>query len=391
MGDTSLSDVNIALAAGEASGDQLGAALAQALRQHQPDIRLAGITGPAMQAADVRSLATIDQLNVMGLTEVLAHLPRLIRFRRTIRQKMINSGAPVFVGIDAPDFNLGLARQLRRRGIKTAQWVAPSVWAWRRYRIKKIVRSVDLLMTLFPFEPQHFADTDLDVRYIGHPLADALPLQPDREQARSKLGLDANQPVVALLPGSRDGEIQRHARLIIETAQRLRRTDPTLQTILLLAEKQHAGRFRQAAGVDPAEVGLSSFYGQTRDGLSAADVAVAASGTVTLEALLCKTPMTVFYRLAPGSYWLAQRLVKTRWIALPNVLADDALVPERIQADATAEQLANDAMRWLDSSDQSERFQQCALHIHQRLACSAAERAATALLEKFNPGRSTAV
>lgn len=380
--------MNIALAAGEVSGDRLGAALSRALRQRQPELQAIGITGPAMRAAGVTSLATIDQLNVMGLTEVLAHLPRLIRFRRTVRQQLIDSGVPVFVGIDAPDFNLGLARQLRRAGIKTVQWVAPSVWAWRRYRIRKIVRSVDLLMTLFPFEPQHFADTNLDVRYIGHPLADELPLQPDRDQARVQLGLDARRPIVALLPGSRDAEIERHAQLVVETAQRLQKADSSLQTILLLAQKQHVDRFRQAAGVDPSELGLLSFCDQTRTGLTAADVAVAASGTVTLETLLCKTPMTVFYKLAPGSYWLAQRLVRTPWVALPNVLANDSLVPERLQAEATAECLTQDALRWLEQPAETQAFQQQAVKIHRQLARSAAERAADVLLEKFAPNRS---
>lgn len=381
--------MNIALAAGEVSGDRLGAALSRALRQHQPQLQTIGITGPAMQAAGVTSLATIDQLNVMGLTEVLAHLPRLIRFRRAVRQQLIDAGTPVFVGIDAPDFNLGLARQLRRTGIKTAQWVAPSVWAWRRYRIRKIVRSVDLLMTLFPFEPQHFDGTGLDVRYVGHPLADELPLQPDRGRARRQLGLDVDRPIVALLPGSRSAEIQRHARLVIETAQRLQKADSRLQTLLLLAQTQDIDRFKQAAGMAPSEAGILSVCGETRCGLTAADVAVAASGTVTLETLLCKTPMTVFYKLTPGSYWLARRLVRTRWVALPNVLANDDLVPERLQADATAECLTQDALRWLAQPAETQHFQQQALQIHRQLACSAAERAANVLLEKFQPNRSS--
>ena len=375
--------MSIALAAGEASGDQLGAALAQALWQRQTSLEIMGVTGPAMQAAAVSSVASIDQLSVMGLTEVLGHLPRLVRFRRGLRRHMLNSNVSFFVGIDAPDFNLGLARQLRRRGLATAQLVAPSVWAWRRYRIKKIVRSVDLLMTLFPFEPQHFAGSGLDVRFVGHPLADELPMMPDQTKARATLNLNADAAIVALLPGSRSAEIQRHAELVVETAQRLQKADASLTTILLLAQPQHIEQFKAAAGVDPVDVGLWCFSGQTRAGLTAADVAVAASGTVTLEALLCKTPMSVFYRLSPSSYWLAQRLVQTRWVALPNVLANDDLVPERLQDQAGAEILAADALAWLEQQDRVQSFIEQATRIHNTLACSAAAQAADILLEKF--------
>ncbi|MEM7053097.1 MAG: lipid-A-disaccharide synthase [Pseudomonadota bacterium] len=375
--------MTIALAAGEASGDQLGAALAKALNQRCPDIQLTGVTGLAMQTAGVQSLASIEQLSVMGLTEVLRHLPHLVQFRRSLRRQLLESDSALFVGIDAPDFNLGLARQLRRRGMPTAQFVAPSVWAWRRYRISKIARSVDLLMTLFPFEAQHFVDSGLNVRYVGHPLADELPMEPDKAGARRQLALSAGQPLIALLPGSRSAEIKRHAGLMINTARELQQADASLQTMLLLAEPDHLELFRQAAGRDPAELGIALYCGQTRTGLSAADVAIAASGTVTLEALLCKTPMSVFYRLSPGSYWLAQRLVQTRWIALPNVLANDNLVPERLQQQAQAKTLAVDALCWLEQTHRAEVFRERAVQLHQQLACSAAQRAAAVLLETF--------
>ncbi len=376
--------MSFVLSAGETSGDALGAALAGALRQRLADPVLSGVTGPEMRSAGVESIETIDALDVMGLFEVIGHLPRLVRLRRGLRTTIRDRRPRAFVGIDAPDFNLGLARGLKRDGIPTAHLVAPSVWAWRGYRISKIARSLDLLLTLFPFEPDCFSGTGLDCRFVGHPLADALPQSPDRAAARRALDLPADRPVVALLPGSRGGEIGRHAALLAETAARVGRDRPDVELVVLLARENQREAFCNAAGARAVE-NLRIVTDRTRTGLTAADVALAASGTVTLEALLTRTPMVIYYRLPAATYALARtlRLVKSAHVGLPNLLAGRALVPERIQAEATPERLASDVVRWLDDAPRRDAFRATADELHATLARGAADRAAEALIERF--------
>lgn len=370
----------LAIGAGEVSGDQLAAAIAAELRRRVPESSLAGIAGPAMEAAGVEALATIDQLGVMGLFEVLRHLPRLVRLRRGLAREIVRRDCAMFIGVDAPDFNLGLARRLRRSGLAAVQVVAPSVWAWRRYRIPKIARSLDLLLTLFPFEPELFRETGLDARCIGHPLADEMPFAPDRAAARQALGVDGPGPMVALLPGSRGGEIARHAMLLRDLVQGLPKD---CLPLLLLASEVDRGRFAAAAGADPGELGMQVVVGRTRQGLTAADVAVAASGTVTLEAMLARIPMVVFYRLPESTWRLAKSLslVKTRHVALPNVLAGTELVPERLQHDATVGSLLADVRAWLDGPERVQRYREQAEVLHRTLARGAAGRAADAIVE----------
>lgn len=376
--------MSFVLSAGETSGDALGAALAGALQQRLGDPALSGVTGPQMRAAGVESIETIDALDVMGLFEVLGHLPRLVRLRRSLRTTIRDRRPRAFVGIDAPDFNLGLARGLKRDGIPTAHLVAPSVWAWRGYRINKIARSLDLLLTLFPFEPDCFAGTGLDCRFVGHPLADALPQSPDRAAARHDLDLPADRPIVALLPGSRGGEIGRHAALLAETAARVGRDRPDVELVVLLARENQREAFCNAAGARAVE-NLRIVTDRTRTGLTAADVALAASGTVTLEALLTRTPMVIYYRLPAATYATARalRLVRSAHVGLPNILAGRELVPERIQAEATPERLASDVVRWLDDAPGRDAFRAAADELHATLARGAADRAAEALVERF--------
>jgi lipid-A-disaccharide synthase len=370
----------LAIGAGEASGDQLAASIVAELWPRVPDSSLVGITGPAMAAAGVEALATIDQLGVMGLFEVLRDLPRLVRLRRGLAREIVGRDCAMFIGVDAPDFNLGLARRLRRSGLAAVQVVAPSVWAWRRYRIPKIARSLDLLLTLFPFEPELFRDTGLDVRCIGHPLADEMPLAPDRATARRALGIDGQGPLVALLPGSRAGEIARHAMLLRDLVASLPKD---CLPLLLLASEVDRTRFAAAAGADPAELGMQVLVGRTRQGLTAADVAVAASGTVTLEAMLARTPMVVFYRLPESTWRLAKSLalVKTRHVSLPNVLAGSELVPERLQHEATVDALLADVRAWLDGPARVQHYREQAEALHRGLALGAAGRAADAIAE----------
>ncbi len=380
--------MSFVLSAGETSGDTLGAAVAEALEQRLGNLKLAGITGPAMRAAGVDSIETIDALDVMGLFEVIGHLPRLVRLRRGLRATIRDRRPRAFVGIDAPDFNLGLARGLKRDGIPTAHLVAPSVWAWRGYRVNKIARSLDLLLTLFPFEPDCFKGTDLDCRFVGHPLADALPQSPDRDAARRALNLPADRPIVALLPGSRGGEIGRHAALLAQTATRIRRDRPDVELVVLLARDNQREAFCDAAGADTAPETteqLRIVTDRTRAGLTAADVALAASGTVTLEALLTRTPMVIYYRLPAATYATARalRLVQSAHVGLPNILAGRDLVPERIQAEATPERLASDVVGWLDDAPRRDAFRAAADELHATLARGAADRAAEALVERF--------
>lgn len=384
----------LAVSAGERSGDDLAADVVGEIARRAPGAELFGLAGPKMHAAGVESLASIDALNVMGLFEVVRHVPGLFRLRRVLKNEFLARGAAGFVGFDAPDFNIGLARSLKARGVRAVQVVSPSVWAWRRYRVARIARSLDLLLTLFPFEPEIFSGTGLNARFIGHPLADALPLAPDRAAARQALALDSGDPVVALLPGSRPGEIRRHAAMVAAAAERLA-AERNAHTMLLLAEVGHRRIFAEAAGRDPADSGMRVVVGATRQGLVAADLALAASGTVTLEALLAKTPMVVFYRLAGSTYQLARglRLVKSRWISLPNVLARTDLVPERIQHQATAERLAADACAWLDDHRRRDDFMEAARRIHVQLACGAAANAAEAILrdlDRVRPGNAGA-
>jgi lipid-A-disaccharide synthase len=377
--------LRLVLSAGETSGDQIGADLARALKARHPRIELAGLAGPKMQAAGVEPWYGLDALNVMGLSEVISHLPRLLRLRREYHQHCVAWQADAFVGIDAPDFNLGLARRLRGDGITAIHYVSPSVWAWRSYRIGAIARSLDLLLTLFPFEPALYRPHGLDARFVGHHLADELNEAPSQAEARNELGLGADAEVIALLPGSRQGELGRHARLIADTAVRLRQARPESELILLLADSGHRSLIDSLAVAQLEQAGVRTLCGQTRGGLRAADLAMAASGTVTLEAFLLGCPLVVYYRLAPSTYWLARalKLVKTRHVSLPNILTERELVPERLQQAATPERLSADALAWLDNAERRADYLEASDRWRQALAIGAGERAAEAILERL--------
>jgi lipid-A-disaccharide synthase len=380
--------MRLVLSAGEASGDHIGANLARALKEECPDIELAGLVGPRMRAAGVQPWHGLDELNVMGLFEVLAHLPRLLRLRRQFRRRITTWQADAFVGIDAPDFNLGLARQVRRHGVTAMHYVSPSVWAWRSHRIGKISRSLDLLLTLFPFEPELYHPHGLDARFVGHPLADELSLNQGPDRAREALKLEPGRPVIALLPGSRNGEIDRHGQLIGETAIQLRDRLPDATLIVLLAAADQEERLRAHAGNRFERAQAMVVAGRTREGLITADLAVAASGTVTLEAFLIGCPQVVYYRLASSTYWMARslRLVKSRHVSLPNILCQDQLVPERLQHEATSERLVSDCMDWLEHPERMEKYRMIANQWLNRLAIDSGRSAARAILEKLDRG-----
>lgn len=377
--------LRLVLSAGEASGDLLGADLARALKLQRPDIELAGVTGPRMRAAGVETWFDIDELSVMGLSEVIRHLPRLVRLRRALKARTLAWPAAAMVSIDAPDFHFGLDRQLKAQGLPAIHYVSPSVWAWRAGRIGKIARSVDLLLTLFPFEPPLYQAAGLKAQFVGHPLADELQAGPDKTGARAALGLDCSGPVIALLPGSRDGELARHLGLLEETARLLHQRLPHAQILLLLTGPRHQRMAAERLSGTSSSLPIHLLGDQTRLGLQAADVALAASGTVTLEAFLLECPLVVFYRLAPTTYHLARslRLVRSEHVSLPNVLCQRSLVPERLQQAATPGQLLEDTLGWLNAPDRIKAYRQLAGDWRGQLALNAGTQAAKAILSQL--------
>jgi lipid-A-disaccharide synthase len=369
--------LRVGILAGESSGDILGAGLMKALRARHPDIQFFGIGGPLMQEQGLSSLYPMDRLSVMGLVEPLKRLPELLRIRRHARDLMLREKVDVFIGIDSPDFNLSLEEKLKQAGIRTVHYVSPSVWAWRQKRIHKIARATDLVLALFPFEAAFYDKHRVAVSCVGHPLADELPLDPDRAAARRALGFDEHAPLLALLPGSRGGEVARLAPSFIATAQRLQEALPTLQVALPAANKERDAQLRELL---PANSSIRLLQGQSRLLMQAADVALLASGTATLEALLCKLPMMVCYRMAPLSYALISRLLKVPYFSLPNLLAQEVLVEELVQEQVVPEELAPRVQRLLEDRERHAALQARYREIHQSLRRNASERAAEAVL-----------
>ena len=373
--------LRIGLVAGETSGDQLGAGLIHALRERFPDAQFAGIGGDNMRAAGFDAWHDASELAVFGLTEVIAHLPRLLRVRRQLRERMLAWKPDVFVGIDAPDFNLGVEKWLKQRGIRTVHDVSPSLWAWRQSRAAKIGQSADRVLCLFPMEPAIYAKHGVDARYIGHPLADALPLEPDRSAARDALGLSPDTRVLAVLPGSRLGEIHRLAPVFFDAAARLTDALPDLHIVVPAANA--ACRRAIDAALPASLTNVSILDGQAQCAMIASDAVLLASGTAALEAMLCKRPMVVGYRLAPLTHAIVRTfgLLKVEHVSLPNVLAGEGLVPELLQDDCTAEKIAAALMPLLSSPDFGTVLQARFRDLHLALRRDASARAADAIAE----------
>lgn len=375
--------MRIALVAGETSGDTLGAALMEGLRRRFPDAEFAGVAGPKMRAAGCLAWHDIESLSVMGLTEVIAHLPRLLSLRRQLRRRLIDWRPDVFVGVDYKEFNLGLARQLKRAGLTTVQYVSPQVWAWRQGRVRTIGAAVDLVLCLFPFEPDFYREHGVRAAFVGHPLADQIPLEVNRAAARAELGIDGQARVLAVLPGSRLGEVDKLADAFAGAAELLARQFAGLVTVAPMVSAGLRERFaaRCAALAPTARVRLLD--GQARAALAAADVVLVASGTATLEAALFKQPMVVAYRLGAVTAFLLRtlELVKTRHFSQPNLLAGKELVPEFFQEAATPQNLAAALAYWLDHPDDVARVRAEFALIHERLRCGGAERAANEIAE----------
>lgn len=368
------------LCAGETSGDLLGAGLIAALRERFPDAQFAGIGGPRMRAAGMDCWFDADALAVMGLAEVLAHLPRLLRLRKQFRLRVLAWKPDVYIGIDAPDFNLGVERWLKQRGVRTVHDVSPSVWAWREGRAAKIGQSADRVLCLFPMEPPIYARHGVDARFIGHPLADEIPLQPEQADARTALDVPMEAPVLALLPGSRLGEITRMLPVFAEAARRLAQDVPGLR-VLVPAANAHCRAAIDACLGDVAPFRIID--GQAQQSMIASDCVLLASGTAALEAMLCKRPMVVGHRIAPLTYRIVKLfgLLKARHVSLPNVLADEALVPELLQADCTPENLHAALLHWFREPQAVATLQPRFRALHEQLRCDASQRAAEAVVE----------
>lgn len=381
------SALRVGLVAGEASGDLLGAGLVDALRLRYPDAEFAGVGGAAMRAAGVETWHDASELAVMGLSEVLRHLPRLLRLRRALRQRLLDWRPDVFIGIDAPDFNLGLERALKRRGLRTVHYVSPSVWAWRQGRAAKIGRSADRVLCLFPMEPPIYARHGVDARFVGHPMADAMPLNPDRRRARAELGLDEDGPVLAVLPGSRLGEIERLGAIFLEAAGRVAAQVPGLRIVVPAATPACGEALRALLAAAPLPEGsVRLFEGRARETMTAADVVLLASGTATLEAMLAKRPMVVGYRIAPGTHRIVRALglLKVDRYALPNVLAGQTIAPELMQDDCTPERLAVAVLQWFSDPAAVAALEPVYRDLHlalRRDASASAADAVTALLQ----------
>lgn len=375
------SPADIAIIAGESSGDLLGAGLIRALILREPGLRIEGVAGRSMIAAGCASVYPIERLSVMGFAEVAGRYVSLMQDRRKLAQRWIAQPPRVFVGIDAPDFNLGLERRLRQHSIPTVHYVSPSVWAWRRYRVRGIRAAVDKMLTLFPFEAKFYEHAGVPVQHVGHPLADLIDLQVDMAGARAQLRLDPSATCVALLPGSRRMEVEQLTMLLLDTARWLHQRDPSLRFVMPAATESIYARLKLA--VDAADLPVSLVQGMAREAMAASNVVVLASGTATLEALLSKRPMVITYKVHPLTYQIMKRMLKVTHVGLPNLLANKALVPERLQHDATAETLGRDVLEWLDSPLRVAQVVEQFDRIHHELRCDASERAADAVLAQM--------
>lgn len=374
--------LRIGLVAGEASGDQLGAALIEALRARVPGAEFFGVAGPKMRAAGCAAWAEAEELAVMGLAEIVRHLPRLLALRRTLGRRLIAARPDVFIGIDAPEFNLGLAASLRRRGIATVQYVSPQVWAWRQGRVRAIGEACDLVLCLLPFETAFYARHGVPAEFVGHPLADQIPLEPDRAAARRELGLEEQVPVVALLPGSRLGEVQRLGADFADAAAWLHAHRPPVIFLAPTASAAARALFASQLAARARGVQVQLLEGRAQLALAAADAALVASGTATLETMLSKRPMVVAYRLARLTAWLLRRLrlVKVPYFSQPNLLAGRALVPELFQEQVTGEALGRALAAELDDPARGARLAGEFRSLHETLRHGGAAQAAAAVL-----------
>jgi lipid-A-disaccharide synthase len=378
----------IAIVTGEASGDLLGADLIRSLRQHYPNGKFIGIPGPNMLKEGCQPLASIDELSVLGFIEILRRLPQILMLRRRLSRYFIQNPPDVFIGIDSPEFNLDLELNLKEHGIRTVHYVSPSVWAWRKGRIKKIKRAVDLLLTLFPFENKFYDQHQVPVKFVGHPLADQIPLETSQDAARKQLNLitapaeqNAQQKWVALLPGSRVHEVELLAPIFLRAAKLCLQQQPQLHFLIAAVNDKRYKQLEQLCTQDEFKnLPLQIIQGNAQTVIGAADAVLAASGTVTLEVLLVKRPLVIAYCLAPITWWIAKKIIKQP-IGLPNLLAGYRLVPEFLQNWATPEALSHALLDYLTRPELTEPVITEYTTIHHQLRLNASEQAAAAIQE----------
>lgn len=375
----------IAIIAGEVSGDILGAGLIHALKARYPQAKFIGIGGERMIAEGFETLFDMEELSVMGLVEVLKHLPRLLNIRRSIIEQLSALKPDVFIGIDAPDFNLDVELKLKQRGIKTIHYVSPSVWAWRQKRVYKIAAATNLVLAFLPFEKAFYDRFNVPCRFIGHTMADAIPLKPNREEACQLLNLDSTQRYVAMLVGSRGSEVEFLSEPFLQTAQLLHQRYPDVKFLVPLINQKRRQQFEQIKQRVAPELNMILLDGNARAAMIAAEATLLASGTAALEAMLCKSPMVVGYRMKPFTYFLAKRLVKTKYISLPNLLADEMLVPELIQDDCHPTKLAEKLSLYLSEDKSAVQTRHVLLQrfaeLHQMIQCNADQQAAQAVID----------
>ncbi len=373
--------LRIGMIAGEASGDLLGAGLIQSLKEIYPEIIIEGIAGSQMQAAGTRSLFPMDKLSVIGFSEVILRLRELLTIRSQTKKYFLDNPPDIFIGIDAPDFNLPIEKALKKAGILTVHYTSPTIWAWRYKRIFKIAKAVNLILCLFPFEAPYYDAVNVSARFIGHPLADLIPLEVDKIAARNALDLPQDAKIVALLPGSRFGEIKYLGPELLHAAELCLAKMPHLIFISPMINVQRKKQFEQLKAQLAPQLPLIIIEGQSRTAMAAADVIALASGTATLEALLLKKPMVVAYKGSALSYFIAKNLVKLKNFSLPNILAGEQLVPEFLQHTATPENIAQAVLHYFDDKNETEKLIQKFTDIHLRLKCNANEKAAQAIHE----------
>ena len=371
--------LTIALVAGETSGDILGAGLIRTLKKHHPNIKFVGIAGPRMQAEGCQAWYEMEELSVMGIVEVLGRLRRILAIRRDITKRLIDLKPDVFIGIDAPDFNLSLEGKLKQASIKTIHYVSPSVWAWKQKRVFKIKRNTNLILAFLPFEKAFYDKFDVPCRFIGHKMADDIPLEPDHTAMRQQLGIPVDCQCLALLPGSRHAEVTLLSEPFLKAAQLLRDKFPDLHIVVPLVNGKRRAEFEQIKAEIAPKLNLQLLDGHAREAMIASNAAILASGTVALECMLAKCPMVVGYKMKAFTFWLAKKLIKTPYVSLPNILAGKEIVPELLQHDCTPENIANHIVPLL-KSDNSE-LKATFLALHKQIRCNADEQAAQAVLD----------
>jgi lipid-A-disaccharide synthase len=374
----------IAIVAGEASGDLLGGHLIAALNKERSDLTFFGIAGPKMMREGAKTLFPIEKLSVRGYFEVIKHLPGLLKLRNRLLKQIIEEKPDVFIGIDAPDFNFWLERKLKKHGIPTIHYVSPSIWAWRGGRIKKIKRAVTHMLALFPFEPALYEAVKMPVTYVGHPLADELPLNPNKKAARAMLKLEQDEFIVAMLPGSRQSEVQQHADLLVQTAELISLYHKQVRFLVPLITRETRNIFEKAIEkvTHKANIVLNMqlLYSHAHDAMEAADFVIVASGTATLEAALLKRPMIITYRMPQMSWWLLKSMHYLPYVGLPNVLAKRFVVPELLQNEATPEKLTETMNAMLEDTSNLKDIKQAFTEIHHSLKQNSAKKAAEVVL-----------